>query len=111
MGVLSGHFRKNVVPWAVCSDASGGEPMVEKRITPRTRVLKGAVISFRQLGTTIDCTVRDLSSAGACLTVTSPAGVPNEFDLMLDREKLTRHCRVAWRGADRIGVAFEKPMR
>jgi len=72
-------------------------------MTPRTRVLKGAVISFRQLGTTIDCTVRDLSSAGACLTVTSPAGIPNGFDLMLDREKLTRHCRVAWRGADRIG--------
>ena len=47
--------------------------------------------------------------AGACLTVTSPAGIPNEFDLMLDREKLTRHCRVAWRGADRIGVAFDKP--
>ena len=39
--------------------------MVEKRMTPRTRVLKGAVISFRQLGTTIDCTVRNLSLGGA----------------------------------------------
>ena len=93
-------------------DALDGEiPMVEKRTTQRTRVLKGAVISFRQLGTTIDCTVRDRSLGGACLTVTSPAGIPNEFELMLDRDKITRHCRVAWRGADRIGVAFEKPMR
>ena len=81
--------------------------MVEKRTTPRTRVLKGGVISFRPLGTTIDCTVRNLSIAGACLMVTSPAGIPNEFQLMLDRDTITQHCRVAWRAANRIGVAFE----
>ena len=85
--------------------------MVENRTTPRTRVLKGGVISFRQLGTTIDCTVRDLSLGGACVTITSPAGIPNEFELMLDCDKITRQCRVAWRGADRIGVAFENSMR
>jgi len=83
--------------------------MKDGRRTQRSRVLRGGVISYRHLGTTIDCTVRDLSLGGACLTVRSPAGIPNEFDLMLDRDKLTRHCRVAWRGADRIGVAFEKP--
>jgi len=44
---------------------------------------------------------------GACLMVTSPAGIPNEFDLMLDRDTITRYCRVAWRAADRMGVAFE----
>jgi hypothetical protein len=85
--------------------------MIEKRTTQRTRVLKGAVISFHELGTTIDCTVRDLSMTGACLRAASPAGIPNEFNLMLDRDTITRHCRVAWRGADRIGVAFEKSMR
>ena len=81
--------------------------MVEKRTTQRTRVLKGGVISFRELGTTIDCTVRNLSLGGACLTVTSPAGIPNEFDLMLDRDTVTRYCRVAWRAADRMGIAFQ----
>jgi hypothetical protein len=64
-------------------------------------------ISFRQLGTTIDCRVRDLSLGGACVTVMSPAGIPNEFDLMLDGDKITRQCRVAWRAADRMGVAFQ----
>ena len=82
-------------------------PMVEKRTTQRARVLKGGVISFRELGTTVDCTVRNFSLGGACLTVTSPAGIPNEFDLMLDGDKTTRQCRVAWRPADRMGVASE----
>ena len=58
------------------------------------------VISFSELGTTVDCTVRNLSLGGACLTVTSPAGIPNEFDLMLDRDTITRCCLVAWRAAD-----------
>jgi len=64
------------------------------------------VISFRQLGTTIDCTMRDLSDIGACLMVTSPTGIPNEFELVPDRDKVPRHCRVVWRAANRIGVAF-----
>ena len=81
--------------------------MVEKRTTQRASVLKRGVISFRQLGTTVDCSVRNFSLGGACLTVTSPAGIPNEFDLMLDRDTITRYCRVAGRAADRMGVAFE----
>jgi len=81
--------------------------MIEKRKTQRTRVLKSAVISFHELGTTIDCTVRDLSMTGACLRAASPAGIPNEFNLVVDRDRVLRRCRVAWRGVDRIGVKFE----
>jgi hypothetical protein len=64
------------------------------------------VISFQQLGTTIDCTIRNLSKIGACLMVKSPISILNEFDLVLDRDKVPLHCRVAWRGAGRIGVEF-----
>lgn len=81
--------------------------MNDKRRAPRSRVLRGGVISFRHLGTTIDCTVRNLSKTGACLIVASPVGIPNEFELVLDRDKVPRTCRVAWRAADRIGVEFE----
>ena len=38
--------------------------------------------------------------------IATPVGIPNEFDLVLDRDKVPRHCRVTWRAADRIGVAF-----
>lgn len=81
--------------------------MDDKRQVQRARVLQGGVISFHQLGTTIDCTVRNLSKTGACLMVTSPVGIPNEFMLVLDRDKMPRRCRLAWRAADRIGIAFE----
>ena len=79
----------------------------DKRSISRPRVLKGGVISFRQLGTTIDCTVRNLSNTGACLMVTSPVGIPDEFDLVLDRDKTKRRCSVVWRRVDRIGVEFQ----
>jgi hypothetical protein len=69
-------------------------------------VLKGGKISFHQLGTSTDCRVRNLSEFGACLVVTSPVGVPNEFELILNRDKTPRRCRVEWRSANQIGVSF-----
>jgi hypothetical protein len=48
--------------------------MTEKRATPRHRVLKTAKIEFG--GSTIDCSVRNLSKAGAALEVASPVGSP-----------------------------------
>jgi hypothetical protein len=75
----------------------------ERRKTARHRVLQGGSISFHHLGAKIDCTVRNLSEAGACLVVTSPFGIPNEFDLVLDREKYaaTLPCYLAQREQDR----------
>jgi len=78
----------------------------EQRKATRTRVLRGGVISFHHLGAVFECTVRNLSDAGACLMVESPVGIPNEFDLVLDREKRPRRCHVAWRSANKIGVEF-----
>jgi hypothetical protein len=77
----------------------------ERRNTARRKVLKGARISYRHLGTSTECTVRNLSGAGACLLVTSSVGVPNEFDLVLG-DGTIRHCQIAWRTVDKIGVAF-----
>ena len=38
--------------------------------------------------------------------VESPVGIPHEFDLVLDREKTLRRCRVVWWRAKQIGVEF-----
>jgi PilZ domain len=78
----------------------------KRRKTLRTRVLRGGVISFHHRGSDIECTVRDLSDAGACLLVESPVGIPDEFDLVLDCEKTPRHCRALWTRANKIGVEF-----
>ncbi len=83
-------------------DVAGGS---DRRRFPRRRVLKGARISFRGLRAAIDCTVRDLSEHGARLIVESPIGIPDRFDLVQPGCE-PRFCRVVWRKATQIGVAF-----
>jgi PilZ domain-containing protein len=76
----------------------------DHRNTPRHRVLKGGHILYG--GGSIDCTVRNLSEAGAALDVTTPVGIPIEFTLVTDDGQ--RPCRVVWRKEKRIGVTFDK---
>lgn len=80
--------------------------MQEKRKSQRHRTLKGGTIAFRQLGATIDCVVRNLSDSGALLVVTSPLGVPDRFELVVQADQSVRQCRVVWRTERQIGVAF-----
>jgi PilZ domain len=81
------------------------KPTQERRNEERHRVLKGAHIVFKGHAATIDCVVRNLSDRGGCLNVGSPIGIPDSFDLVLDGASV-RHCRVTWRKATQIGVAF-----
>lgn len=79
--------------------------MNEGRKAPRHRVLKAGTISFGGAG--ISCTVRNFSDTGAALDVTSPIGIPHEFNLIIEADNTTRQCRVVWRKERRIGVTFE----
>lgn len=90
-----------------CQNAAHGRTAPEKRRAARQRVLRGGVICIHQLGSTVQCTVRNLSETGACLLVTTPVGIPSEFTLVLDREKVPRHCRIVWRATKKIGVVFQ----
>jgi hypothetical protein len=78
---------------------------MDKRGTQRLRTFKGGSIMFG-LAAAIDCTIRNLSDAGAALEVQNPVAVPDEFALLIKPEFLKRNCRVAWRSANRIGVQF-----
>jgi hypothetical protein len=77
----------------------------EKRAARRQRVLKSGSIRFNAGSSTIDCTVRDLSSAGGSLKVASPVGIPADFHLAIAGDGVPR-CRVVWRAKDRLGVRF-----
>jgi hypothetical protein len=81
------------------------KPEQERRKGSRRRVLKGARIAFKACGAVIDCTVRNITDRGACLEVESPIGIPDYFDLVLDTAPVLK-CRLTWRKAARIGVAF-----
>jgi hypothetical protein len=82
-------------------------PKQERRNEARRprRALKKARITFKGRCATIDCTVLNLSDLGACLKVESPIGIPDIFDLVLYNAPV-RSCRVTWRSATQIGVAF-----
>ena len=81
------------------------KPTQERRNEARRRVLKRAHIAFNGHMAVIDCVVRNLSDRGACLNVESPVGIPDTFDLVIDRASV-RNCRVTWRTATQIGVEF-----
>ena len=86
-------------------DRTMDKPKQERRNEARRRALKGARIVFGRHNALIDCTVSNLSDRGARLKVESPIGIPDTFDLMLDNAPV-RGCRVTWRKATQIGVAF-----
>jgi hypothetical protein len=80
--------------------------MGERRASPRQRRLNGAKIVFNNNSSVIDCIVRDLSPQGARLLVASPVGIPDRFDLRIDRNGACHPSKVAWKTSDQIGVNF-----
>lgn len=79
--------------------------MEERRKVPRHRTLKAGSIAFNRAGS-IDCRVRNLSPAGACLEVASQVGIPDDFVLVIEHDHVTQPCHVIWRIGARLGVEF-----
>ena len=79
--------------------------MEERRKVQRHRVLKAGSIGFNRAAG-IDCRVRNLSTAGACLDVVSQVGIPDDFVLAIESDHLQQPCHVIWRSGNRMGVAF-----
>jgi len=68
------------------------------------RLKRGSILPGN--GGTIDCTIRNINSSGACLVVPSPFGIPDRFVLLIPIDKVKRHCRVIWRSATQLGVTY-----
>ena len=83
-------------------------PIEERRRVPRLRTLKAGTICFNRAAA-IDCRVRNMSAAGACLEVVSQVGISAEFVLVIDHDRLRQPCQVIWRNATKLGVEF-RPM-
>ena len=79
--------------------------MENQRVAARHRVLKAGTIEFNGGG--LSCTVRNISSSGAALDVTSPVGIPERFVLVVPADGLHLPCHVVWRREKRIGIAFD----
>jgi PilZ domain len=84
--------------------------MDERRSITRTRIRHNAeIVVERRAAETLQCTLHNLTSTGACLTLASTYRVPDAFELTFDHGRSHRPCRVKWRTHDRLGVSFEKP--
>jgi len=79
--------------------------MEERRKVQRLRALKAGTISLDRAGG-INCRVRNMSSAGACLDVDSQVGIPDSFVLVVSYDKFQQPCHVIWRSEIRLGVEF-----
>jgi hypothetical protein len=79
--------------------------MSERRAFFRGRTLKGGFIVLSEKAPRLECTVRNYSTAGAALRVSTTFGLPYRFDLVVDG--MARRCRSQWRTDNRIGVVFE----
>jgi hypothetical protein len=82
--------------------------MDNRRTVQRTRVLRNAKILVPRNSPVIHCTVQDITSGGACLTMANTHGLPATFDLTFEHGRTRRPCRVVWRTRDRVGVRFEQ---
>jgi hypothetical protein len=76
----------------------------ERRAASRDPVLRAGTILIGN--GSINCMARNLSSTGAMLNVTSSAGIPDYFTLILSPDGRHMPCRVMWRQQIRIGIMF-----
>ena len=82
------------------------ETIIERRAQPRHRVLKGGRLAFDD-GGGVDCTVRNISPIGAGVDVDNLTRLPESFTLLVESERLMRHCHAVWHNDRRIGIAFD----
>jgi hypothetical protein len=57
-------------------------------------------------GSSIRCTVVNMSPDGAALDVPDATALRAQFKLMIVRDGVLRDCRIAWLTKNRIGVQF-----
>jgi hypothetical protein len=79
--------------------------LVERRRFSRLRtLLKGSAVSTPDH--TADCTVRNLSEAGAQVSAPFQSPLPDAFHLMAPRTRSGHAAEVVWRDGSKCGLAF-----
>jgi len=82
--------------------------MTERRKSPRQKSLYRGVVSFADNNFTLDCTVRDISEAGARLKFNSSPPIISEYlDLAIPFRGQIFRGKVVWCNVNEIGIAFE----
>jgi hypothetical protein len=82
--------------------------MSQQRLFPRTRpdgrISKAAKILVASNAPVIECLLIDYSAGGACLQLQKCVDLPPRFEVVYGTTR--KRCRLVWKRAMRIGVAF-----
>jgi hypothetical protein len=78
----------------------------ERRRAPRHRVLMRGMIVTSDLLSSMECTIRNLSSTGAGLRLDGLSPAPEQFELLFLRTGQRRRARVRWQNGADVGVEF-----
>ena len=84
--------------------------MQDRRQSVRDKVLLGGVAEIGEIGSTMDCVVRNFSERGACVEFNAEANLPEEISLTIKRKGRSYLARMIWRHANRVGLAFLRTM-
>ena len=110
----AGWFGDRKPNWAYGSPQARGwigrweQDMAELTHHDRALTLKTGQISYAGKSQPVVCAVLNFSRAGACILVADTADVPDDFTLILDVDRATVTCRVAWRTRTKLGVSFQR---
>jgi hypothetical protein len=77
----------------------------KRRKAPRKTVIKPGRIMLEGAAAPIECVVLSVSAGGARIRLRDLPPCPDRFDLQIGGEP-TRHCNVAWRTEESMGVEF-----
>lgn len=84
---------------------TGPRKQVERR-EERIEKIKSASICIDGGDQQMACTVRDIHSSGARLSIMNAQAVAESFLLIVRSENLIARCKVAWRKTNEMGVRF-----
>jgi hypothetical protein len=85
--------------------------MDERRSSKRWRTVLKARILFNNRASVLDCTVRDLSEAGARIYFADTAALPATFELEIPNKGLRIEGRVMWSRGANHGVMFRQKVK
>src|SRR5260221_14321037 len=81
--------------------------MLDRRQTPRDKVIYGGVAEIGERGATRDCIVRNISDRGATLEFSNVVKLPKEqMSLRIARKGRSFLAKVIWWRDNFVGVAF-----
>ena len=106
-----GNHTQQSASWMRAAGRAAEADQVERRASPRSRMLKKGKLILPNKISVYDCVIRDLSQTGARITCEETGNLPNELQLMFFAIREVRYVRVVWRRPGELGVEFLTPAR